>query len=325
MRVLLLIVTWGFVLGSALACQREPVRPPKAADASGHKDPEPAMPPPVPAMTVDATPTMAVEMAPEPPPPDPIETMTIPAEPVAKARLFFEMGYGAAALQVLAALPPETLEKPEVQLLAGRAAELAGRARDAVAACQKSAAGTTEAGPKSQALACQARAHWQLKEHALALRQFEAAVAADPEALPHRLALMRALVELKARDTLEKRVAEALAKWPKQPSVLLFQGLAHELAGEREKASAVYEQLTGSDAIPAWVEAEAFDRWGLLWVKADPKRSKELLARCRARVPGAGCPRTELAHSPPDPRHPERRIRNVSRPGRYGDTPLPAP
>ena len=100
MKVLPYFLLWGLALGSTGACHREPVRPPKAADASGHKDPEPPMPPsPVPAMTADATPTLTAEMAPAPPPPDPVETMTIPADPVAKARLFFAMGYGAAAWQ----------------------------------------------------------------------------------------------------------------------------------------------------------------------------------------------------------------------------------
>ncbi len=318
-----------FVCGIAAVlicgCQKQDtIRPPKSVDAAGHKDPEPAMPPPamVPAPgPADATPVKVAEPL---PPPDPIETMTIPEEPVARARLYYEMGYGAAAVQVLTALPKETLDKLETQLLLGQAAELCGRWREAVAACAK-ADKAAEAGPKTQALLCQARAYVGLKEHAQALRRLEAALADSPDDLTVRLAMMELLVDLKSRDSLQKLVQETLQKKPGDPATTLYQGAAFELANQREKAQEVYEKLTGSDAVPAAVEAEAFDRMGMLWIKADPKKSREILKRCRERVPGAGCPRTELALSPPDPRHPERRIRNVSRPGRYGETPLPPP
>ncbi len=318
------------VLLAGVACRKEPVRAPKADAASGHKDGEPPMTPSMTAdamtadaTTADATPVTEPDMAPAPPP-DPIESMTIPENPVDRARLYFEMGYGAAALQVLDGLTPEPLEKPEVQLLYCRAAELTGRLKQAVAAGEK-AAKATDAGARALAHHCQARAHWGLKEHAPALRKLEAAIEAAPGELAFRLAHLQALLELKAKDALVRALGDALAKWPGQPSLLLLQGLSLEQAGARDKAHAVYEKLTGSDAVPAWVEAEAFDRMGLLWIQADPKRARDLLRRCRERVPQAACPRTELALSPPDPRHPERRIRNVTRPGRYGDTPLPPP
>ncbi|MBU1242717.1 tetratricopeptide repeat protein [Myxococcota bacterium] len=319
------VMLCGITAASACGCQKqEPVRSPKPADVVGHKDPEPGMmtvvvPPG--SMTADATPV--VEAAPVPPP-DPIETMTVPADPVEKAKLYYEMGYGAAAVQLLGALPAETLEKTGVQLLLGQAAELCGRNREAVAACTKAAA-VTEAAPKTQALMCLARAYLGLKEHAKALRSLEAALEASPDDLIVRRATMDVLLGLKSRDALLKVVQETLAKAPGDPATMLYLGSAHELAKAREKAHETYEKLTGNDTIPAWVEAEAFDRMGMLWIKADPKKSREILARCRQRVPGAGCPRTELSLSPPDPRHPERRIRNVSRPGRYGETPLPPP
>ncbi|PKN47631.1 MAG: hypothetical protein CVU59_02170 [Deltaproteobacteria bacterium HGW-Deltaproteobacteria-17] len=315
----------GITAASACGCQKqEPVRSPKPADVVSHKDPEPGMTAvaaPAEPMTADATPV--VEMAPVPPP-DPIETMTVPEEPVQRAKLYYELGYGASAIQVLGALPAETLDKTEVQLLLGLACELSGRNREAIAACTKAAA-VPEAAPKTQALLCQARAYLGLKEHAKALRSLEAALVASPDDLIVRRATMDVLVGLKSHDALLKLVQETLAKVPGDPATMLYLGAAHELAKARDKAHETYEKLTGNDTIPAWVEAEAFDRMGMLWIKADPKKSREILARCRQRVPGAGCPRTELSLSPPDPRHPERRIRNVSRPGRYGETPLPPP
>jgi len=315
----------GITAASACGCQKqEPVRSPKPSDIVGHKDPEPGMTavavPPEP-MTADATPV--VEVAPAPPP-DPIETMTVPEDPVEKAKLYFELGYGASAVQVLGALPTETLEKAAVQLLLGQAADLCGRYREAVAACTKAAA-VDEPAPKAQALLCQAHAYLGLREHAKALRSLEAALAATPDDLIVRRATMDVLVGLKSHDALLKLVQETLVKAPGDPATMLYLGAAHELAKAREKAYETYEKLTGNDTIPAWAEAEALDRMGMLWIKADPKKSREILARCRQRVPGAGCPRTELSLSPPDPRHPERRIRNVSRPGRYGETPLPPP
>lgn len=328
MRLVLIPLLTSLALLVGVACRKEPMRAPKTADAAGHKDPEPPMPPAMAAdamtadaMTADASPVAEPDMTPEP---DPVEAMTIPEDPVARAKLYYEMGYGAAALQVLDALSTDQLEKPELQLLYCRSAELTGRLKQAVVAGEK-AAKAADADARAQAHLCQARAHWGQKEHAPALRKYEAAVEAAPEALPIRLAFLQALLDLKSRDALNKQLGDALAKWPDQPSLLLLHGLSHEQAGARDKAHALYEKLTGSDAVPAWVEAEAFDRMGLLWIQADPKRSRELLRRCRERVPGAACPRTELALSPPDPRHPDRRIRNVTRPGRYGETPLPPP
>jgi hypothetical protein len=325
MRSVLIPLLSSLTLLAAMACRKEPMRAPKATDATIHKDPEPPMPPAMTAdaMTADATSVKAPDPAPVPPP-DPIESMTVPEDPVERARLYFEMGYGASALQVLDTLTPEQVEKPEIQLLYCRAAELTGRLKQAVAAGER-AAKATDAGARAQAHLCQARAHWGQKEHAPALRRYEAAIEAAPGELAFRLAHLKALLDLKARDAFAKAFGDALARWPDQPSLLLLQGLSLEQAGARDKAHALYEKLTGSDTVPAWVEAEAFDRMGLLWIQADPKRARVVLRRCRERVPGAACPRTELALSPPDPRHPERRIRNVTRPGRYGDTPLPPP
>jgi len=324
-RLTFFLLLCGLTAAMSCGCQKQDtIRPPKTQDAANHKEPELIMAPmamtPEP-MTADATPMVVVEPA---PPPDPIETMTIPEEPVARAKLYFELGYGAAAVQVLTALPKETLEKAEVQLLLGEAAELCGRWKEAIAACTQ-AGNVEEPGKKTLALLCQARAHLGLKEHGPALRKLEAARVLSPDDSAVLLSLMEIYVDLKSRDALLKLVQDTLAKKPGDPATTLYLGAYHELMNQREKAHGVYEKLTGSDEIPAAVEAEALDRMGLLWIKADPKKSREILKLCRQRVPAVGCPRTELSLSPPDPRHPERRIRNVSRPGRYGETPLPPP
>ena len=303
---------WLFPSG---ACQKkELVRKPKPVDVVTVHEPEPPPVPQIPMeldMTVDATPEVEVEPVPAP---DPVESMILPEDAVERARLFYSFGYGASAVQLLKTLPKETLGQPEVQLLLGQASGLGYRHRDALAACRKAENGPKEL--KLQALICQAQAHLALKEHAAALRLLEGALVLEPDNMQVRYGIMEILVQLKSRDALAKMVGETLARRAEDPATLLYQGMVHELGKSSDKAFSTYEKLTLSDEIPPWVEAEAFDRMGMLMLKSNPAKSREILSRCRQRVPGAGCPRTELALSPPDPRHPERRIRNVQRPGR---------
>ncbi len=321
-RTLFLLLTTLFLL----QCQKqEPLRTQQPKQAPVTQEPVMAPRPMAEEPPKDGQPDVPLEPKvdppPDPPPADPIETMTIPEEPLPRARLYYEMGYGASALQVLGQLPESERETGEVQLLFGLAAALRGQNRHAVTACRKAAELLENNTEKTKALFCQGRAHLALREHANALRTLEEALKLSPENLPVRLAMMDIYLQLKNRDVLHRFIQETLQLHPGNGAVLLELGSWHELSNQREKAHETWEKLTMNDQIPSWIEAEAFDRMGMLWIRANPRRAREILERCEKRVPGVGCPRTELSLSPPVPRHPERKVRNVTRPGRYGTNP----
>ncbi len=279
--------------------------------------PEPS---PEPAASVDATPVAV----PEPPPKDPVESMTVPSEPIARAKMYFEFGYGAAAFQVIASLPEEERKKPEIQLLAGLSAEMCGRFREAAAACAAAEALPDLQG-RIESLLCQGRVWMQLKDFKSAMQKFQAAHAAAPKDPSTGAALMDALVTLDDGPGLLRTARRILEGEPANFVAQFYLGMALAMTGQRDLADEAFGKLTERDEVPAYLEASAFDQRGLLWSKVSPERARTLLEQCRKRVPAYGCPRTELAISPPDPRHPNRKIRNVTRPGRYGTAPLPPP
>lgn len=311
-----------FIFGSAAACRRSDsvtfrmveTAPAGTTAETREKLPEPAPP--------EAS--KPAEPAPPAPQPDPIESMTVPAEPVARARLYFEMGYGFAAFQVLSALPPEERKKPENRLLEGLAAEMCGRFRDAAEACADAEAMPDEKS-RVEALLCQGRVWMQLKDFKLSAQKFREAHEMAPRDPSTALSLMDALVTLNDGPGLLRLTKKILASDPGDAAAQLYLGIALEMASRRDEADAAFAKLMNNDAVPAYLEAAAFDRRGLLWAKVTPERAREILEQCRKRFPSYGCPRTEVAISPPDPRHPNRKIHNVTRPGRYGTAPLPQP
>lgn len=319
-------VWWTFCLfigTMSTTCRRADVVPPTPVEPLSPADPPASLLSPIqpqpPAPTQDATVVSEAASV-----KDPIETIAVPTNPIAKAQLYFEMGYGAAAFQILSTLPPEERQKPENQLLEGLSAEMCGRFKEAATACA-AAESVSDETRKLDALLCQGRVWMQLKDFKFALQKFQTAYQAAPHNLATTLALMDALVTLNDGPGLLRLTKKVLESDPNHYAAQLYLGIAFEMTGQREDADAMFGKLTDNDAIPAYLEATAMDRRGLLWAKIQPERARSILEQCRIRLPSYGCPHTEVAISPPDPRHPNRKIRNVNRPGRYGTAPLVSP
>ncbi len=241
------------------------------------------------------------------------QALVIPKDPMKKAELFERLGYGRSAFTVLKK-HEETLGTTFAYWhLRARAAYTFNSTPDVLAAVKKGLPLARTPAEQKALWLLKGRARFAQRKYPAARRALTKALELAPKDIPTRLSLLEVLAHQRKTTLYRAVLDQGLAMKPDRGEYLLAQGELLALTGKRAKAITHFTNLSRQPKVLPFIRARALDRAGTLLAATSKAKAATLVKECVERFPTFGCVTTEMLIAPPDPRHPNRRIRNVKR------------
>ncbi|MDA3862815.1 MAG: hypothetical protein PF689_03000 [Deltaproteobacteria bacterium] len=245
-----------------------------------------------------------------------LKNLKIPTEPLAKARFFLKMGYGASALDLLKKNQKKYAKDFKYWLCRLESAYLSTAYKDAENSIVKALEITTDKTEKYKIYLLQGKIFNNRKKYSSAITILQKAISLQPKALTARLEIFPTLKRYKKVSLFKEILQKALDFHPDSGLLQMAKVDLLFLENNSKSALQLLEQISSQTKYKDFVRARALDRFGINLATSDRKSALQLLKRCRKLFPKYGCTGTEVELSPPDPRHPWRRIRSLKR-GNY--------
>ncbi|MBU1238247.1 hypothetical protein KKF84_07745 [Myxococcota bacterium] len=242
-----------------------------------------------------------------------LPVMTIPRDVMKKARLYISLGYGRSAFLILKELETSLGTTFEYWELRARAAHIFNSATDVLVAVKKGMPLAKTPREKQSLLLLKGRAQLALRKYGPAKRTLTRALAQFVDDHQTRLTLLEALSHDRQTTLYGKILEEGLKLSPHKGEYLLAQGELLVMKGKTRDAITLFQSLVLRENLPGFVRARALDRAGTLLAARSKSEALKVVSQCRKLFPSYGCVTTEMLIAPPDPRHPNRKIRNVKR------------
>ncbi|MBN2723042.1 MAG: tetratricopeptide repeat protein [Deltaproteobacteria bacterium] len=260
------------------------------------------------------------------PPPEPVRIMVaekvkqasaepeikIPSDPVEKAALYIKAGYGKSAAKILRGIKPRPETYQYFQLLA----ESCYLSRDYSCASREAQKAFKLADTdikKYNSLIIAGRAYKEKRHFRKALTVLNSGCKLIKENVDCRISRVQIYILLKSKDVLEKELKVCISDFPARGEFQLFQGDLLILQRKIDSAVSHLKKVSENTSFAKWVRARALDSMGKLLGDRSRADAAKVLEKCKKLFPAYGCVETELSISPPDPRHPGRKIRDVKR------------
>lgn len=240
------------------------------------------------------------------------EELKIPEDPLEKAELYIKAGFGYSAYRVLKNIKPapDTWKYWYTRALAlYTARKFHSAAREA----EKSAGLTKETPLQYKSFLLQARALIEMRRHPQAIKLLQSTCAMVVDAHDCHITRLNHFIVLKRIGDSGKLSDELVKKYPGRGEYHLGRLEHFALDKKLTELKDYMNKVVANTQLPVWVRAKAMDIAGAAIAAKNADEGKKLLEVCRKTFPKYGCIMTELTISPPDPRHPDRKIYDVKR------------
>jgi tetratricopeptide (TPR) repeat protein len=241
------------------------------------------------------------------------EPIVIPKDPYKKAQLFYSLGYGRSAVKLLKNHKKEIGISYDYWILRSRAAYLSGQYRDLLSSTVEGLKTASTNLQKSEFNLLRGRAYIKKRNFPAAMRNLKKSIKNAPSDHRSRISLLFVYTILKNVKPMEKLLTESITVDPNRGEYLLAKADLLIIKKKKSQAKEYLKTITTMKKVPRYIQARAFDRYGMMVAVKSKNQAKKVVIECRKRFPSYGCVSTEMAISPPDPQNPNRKIRSIKR------------